>query len=201
SLHYARLCDLVKLMELREGMCRMEDGSLKATGLREFMCFLYRYWSSCYEGDTESALKSTLDFNKQFREPLSIGEVEGATKSATKAYKQWLKDCPTGTYSRGGYNYKNKTLIKLLNITDDEMKVLETIIDNKEVKRRDNEKNKARQKAKRRNELGLTKRQQEKENKEKQIQELLLKGVNKTQIAREIGISRQKLYSVYGYLL
>ncbi|CDI50904.1 hypothetical protein [Clostridium tetani] len=201
SLHYARLCDLVKLMELREGMCRMEDGSLKYTGLRELMCFLYRYWSSCYEGDTENALKSTLDFNKQFREPLSIGEVEGATKSATKAYKEWLKDCPTGTYSRGGYNYKNKTLIKLLNITEDEMKVLETIIDNKEVKRRTNIRVKKYNKDKRRNELGLTKRQQEKEKKEKQIQELLLKGVNKTQIAREIGISRQKLYSVYGHLL
>ncbi|BDR74103.1 hypothetical protein K144316041_p10310 (plasmid) [Clostridium tetani] len=72
SLHYARLRDLVKLMELREGMCRMEDDSLKATGQREFMCFLYRYWSSCYEWDIENALKSTLDFNKQFREPLNI---------------------------------------------------------------------------------------------------------------------------------
>ncbi|WP_242978477.1 hypothetical protein [Clostridium tetani] len=188
-------------MELREGMCRMEDGSLKATGLRELMCFLYRYWSSCYERDTENALQSTLDFNKQFKEPLSTGEVERATKSATKAYKQWLKDCPTGTYSRGGYNYKNKTLIKLLNITEEEMKVLETIIDNKEVKRRTNIRVKKYNKDKRRNELGLTKRQQEKEKKEKQIQELLLKGVNKTQIAREIGISRQKLYSVYGHLL
>ncbi|BDR82459.1 hypothetical protein N072000002_p10180 (plasmid) [Clostridium tetani] len=72
SLHYARLRDLVKLMELREGMCRMEDDSLKATGQREFMCFLYRYWSSCYEWDIENALKSALDFNKQFREPLNI---------------------------------------------------------------------------------------------------------------------------------
>ncbi|BDR68535.1 hypothetical protein K144312032_p10250 (plasmid) [Clostridium tetani] len=72
SLHYARLRNLVKLMELREGMCRMEDDSLKATGQREFMCFLYRYWSSCYEWDIENALKSTLDFNKQFREPLNI---------------------------------------------------------------------------------------------------------------------------------
>ncbi|WP_242651348.1 hypothetical protein [Clostridium tetani] len=69
NLHYARLRDLVKLMELRCGMCRMEDGSLKPTGSREFMCFLYRYWSSCYEGDTENALNSTLDFNKQFKEP------------------------------------------------------------------------------------------------------------------------------------
>ncbi|BFN06048.1 DNA-binding response regulator [Clostridium tetani] len=189
SLHYARLRDLVKLMELREGMCRMEDGSLKATGQREFMCFLYRYWSSCYEGDTENALKSTLDFNKQFKEPLSIGEVERATKSATKAYKEWLKDCPTGTYSRGGYNYKNKTLIKLLNITEEEMKVLETIISNKEVKRRTNIRTNKYHKAKRRNELGLTKRQQEKENTIMLVKKLLTKGLGVKAIARELNIN------------
>ncbi|RXI57055.1 response regulator transcription factor [Clostridium tetani] len=193
SLHYARLRDLVKLMELREGMCRMEDGSLKYTGLREFMCFLYRYWSSCYEGDIENALKSTLDFNKQFKEPLSIGEVEKATKSATKAYKQWLKDCPTGTYSRGGYNYKNKTLIKLLNITEEEMKVLETIISNKEIKRRTNIRtnkyNKAKFKKMRRNELGLTKRQQEKENKIREVKELYNKGLTQKEIANKLDIT------------
>ena len=196
SLHYARLHDLVKLMELREGMCRMEDGSLKPTGSREFMCFLYRYLSSCYEGDTENALNSTLDFNKQFKEPLSIGEVERATKSAEKAYKEWLKDCPSGTYNRGGYNYKNKTLIKLLNITDEEMKSLETIIDNKEVKRRDNEKNKARQKAKRRNDKGLTKRQQKKIEKIKKIEELRKLGLKQKEIADKLGVTKS-LVSMY----
>ncbi|BDR65724.1 hypothetical protein K134307016_p10350 (plasmid) [Clostridium tetani] len=167
----------------------MEDGLLKYTGLREFMCFLYRYWSSCYEGDTENALKSTLDFNKQFKEPLSIGEVERATKSATKAYKQWLKDCPTGTYSRGGYNYKNKTLIKLLNITEEEMKVLETIISNTEVKRRTNIRTNKYHKAKRRNENGLTKRQQEKLDKISKVKELYSKGLTQKEIANKLGIT------------
>ncbi|RXM56722.1 DNA-binding response regulator [Clostridium tetani] len=200
SLHYARLRDLVKLMELREGMCRMEDGSLKATGLRELMCFLYRYWSSCYEGDTENALKSTLDFNKQFKEPLSTGEVERATKSATKAYKEWLKDCPTGTYSRGGYNYKNKTLIKLLNITEEEMKNLETIISNKEVKRRTNIRTNIHHKAKRRNEKGLTKRQQEKKYKEEKVKELIQQGFNKSQIAKELDLNRSTITRSYNHL-
>ncbi|MCG4572844.1 DNA-binding response regulator [Clostridium cochlearium] len=196
SLHYARLRDLIKLMDLRNGMCRMEDGSLKATGQREFMCFLYRYWSSCYEGDTENALQSTLDFNKQFKEPLNISEVERATKSATKAYKEWLKDCPTGTYSRGGYNYKNKTLIKLLNITEEEMKVLETIIDNKEVKRRANIRTNKYHKAKRRNEFGLTKRQQEKMEKIKKIEELRKLGLKQKEIANKLGVAKS-LVSMY----
>ena len=75
------------------------------------MFFLYRYLSSCYEGERENALKSTLDFNKQFKIPLMESKVIRATKSAEKAYKEWLKDCPSGTYTRGGYNYKNKNFI------------------------------------------------------------------------------------------
>lgn len=69
------------------------------------------------------------------------------------------------------------------------MKNLETIIDNKEVKRRDNEKNKARQKAKRRNELGLTKRQQEKEDKIREVKELYNKGLTQKEIANKLDIT------------
>ncbi|MCB5703711.1 hypothetical protein, partial [Megasphaera elsdenii] len=140
--------------------------------------------------------QSTLDFNKQFKEPLNISEVERATKSATKAYKEWLKDCPTGTYSRGGYNYKNKTLIKLLNITEEEMKVLETIIDNKEVKRRANIRTNKYHKAKRRNEFGLTKRQQEKMEKIKKIEELRKLGLKQKEIANKLGVAKS-LVSMY----
>ena len=166
-------------MELRDGMCRMEDGSLKPTGLREFMCFLYRYLSSCYEGDKENALKSTLDFDKQFKIPLMESEIIRATKSAEKAYKQWLNDCPSGTYSRGGYNYKNKTLIKLLNITDEEMKNLETIIDNKEVKRR--------------NKDGLIAKQQELRKEKEKVLELRVLNLTIRDISKTLGISKSKV--------
>lgn len=191
SLHYARLRDLVKLMELRKGMCRMEDGTLKSTGLREFMCFLYRYFSCCYESNTENALKSTLGFNNGFKKPLTISEVTKTTKSAEKAYKEWLKDCPSGTYSRGGYNYKNTTLIKLLNITEEEERQLETIIDKKEVKRRTNKRTNEYHKSQRRNENGLTEREQEKMDKINKVKELRKKGLSYTDIAKEIGISRR----------
>ncbi|MBY6939380.1 DNA-binding response regulator, partial [Clostridium botulinum] len=79
--------------------------------------------------------------------------------------------------------------IEKLNITDEEMKTLETIIGKKEVKRRDNQKNKIRQKAKRRNEKGLTKRQQEKLNKENKIKELLSKGFGVREISRKLDIN------------
>lgn len=140
-LHYARLRDLVKLLELREGFCRADDYKLIKTGQREFICFLYRYWSCCYEANKEKALENTLEFNKSFVLPLRDKEVEKATKSAQTAYEEWLKDSPSGVYKRGGYNYKNDTLIEKLNITEEEMQQLETIISKKEVKRRNNERN------------------------------------------------------------
>lgn len=200
SLHYARLRDIVALQKSRQGLCRNEEGALVKTGQREFMCFLYRYWSCCYERDKEKALENTLEFNRAFKLPLHDAEVIRVTKSAEKAYEAWIKDSPYGSYSRGGYNYKNQTLIEKLNIIDEEMKTLETIISKKEVKRRDNEKNKVRQKAKRRNEKGLTKRQQEKLNKEKKIRELLLEGLNKTQIAKKLNMNRTTMYRNYCHL-
>ncbi|KEI94019.1 response regulator transcription factor [Clostridium botulinum] len=189
SLHYARLRDIVTLQKIREGYCRNEEGSLVKSGQREFMCFLYRYWSCCYEANKEKALENTIDFNKEFKVPLEYKEVERSTRSAEKAYEAWFKDSPSGTYKRGGYNYKNETLIEKLNITDKEMKTLETIIGKKEVRRRDNQKNKIRQKAKRRNEKGLTKRQQEKLNKESKIKELLSKGFGVREISRKLDIN------------
>ncbi|NFI09731.1 DNA-binding response regulator [Clostridium botulinum] len=200
SLHYARLRDIVALQKIREGYCRNEEGSLAKSGQREFMCFLYRYWSCCYEANKEKALENTLDFNKGFKVPLDYKEVERATKSAEKAYETWLKDSPSGTYKRGGYNYKNETLIEKLNLIDEEMIKLETIISKKEIKRRNNERTKESQKVKRRNKEGLTKRQQDKLNKENKIKELIKKGYNKSEIARELNLNRSTITRSYNYL-
>ncbi|WP_251862423.1 DNA-binding response regulator [Clostridium sp. Marseille-Q2269] len=200
SLHYGRLRDIVALQKIRQGYCRNENGSLVKSGQREFMCFLYRYWSCCYEANKEKALQNTLEFNNGFKVPLDYRELERATKSAEKAYNAWIKDRPSGTYKRAGYNYKNETLIEKLNILDKEMKTLEIIISKKEIRRRDNEKNKIRQKAKRRNEKGVTKRQQEKLNKENKIKQLINKGFNKAEVARELNLNKSTIIRSYGHL-
>ncbi|MFA9399323.1 MAG: DNA-binding response regulator [Clostridiaceae bacterium] len=90
-------------------------------------------------------------------------------------------------YKFSGYNYKNPTLIDLLNITKDEMKnfKLKTIIDKEEVKRRDYEK----RKLKRRNEQGLTFREQEKDKKIKAIKRLKDSGFSNSEIALKLNIS------------
>jgi len=189
SLHYSRLLDLVKLQQLRKGKC---------TGYREVMCFLYRYYNCLYVRDYDIALKNTLEFNSKFTEPLQYIEVVKATKKAEEAYEEWLKNEPVikngRVYKRGGYNYTSNKLIELLNVTKEEQKHLITIIGKDEKYRRNNIRRTPR------NKEGLTPRQQEKAKKEKLIKELVNKGLNKSQVADELGVNRSTITRYYGYL-
>lgn len=200
-LHYSRLKDIVTIQDLRQGLCIIKNakGELitQEEGQREFMCFLYRYWSCCYTSNMDQALQDTKIFNKHFVKPLKESEVERATKQAEKAYQSWLENKPVTIsnekiYNRGGYNYKNETLIKQLNITREEMTKLYTIIDKKEKIRRDTEKTKLMI----RNEEGLTPKQAELKELKKVVEELKLQGLSYRKIAEELNISLGKVQYV-----
>lgn len=180
SLHYARLQDIVKLQELR---------NYEGRACREKMCFLYRYYSILFNHDKEKALQDTLDFNNNFIKPLKERNVKSQTRSAEKAFDEWLKGENKGIYKRGGYNYSNKTLIKFLRITEEEQKELITIIGKDEKYRRRNIKDKQ----KRRDDLGLTKKQRELYELKEKIIELKNKNYNNTQIAKILNINRTKV--------
>lgn len=198
TLHYSRLKDIEILQDLRNGECG---------GFREIMCFLFRYYSCLFIKNEESALANLLEFNSNFNEPLSKEEVLKATFSAEKAYNLWedtltqyllLKDKPPmSTFFRqnGCYIYSNKRLIKLLNITDEEMEKLTTIISIKEKNRRSkeyrNEWKKEDSKIKRRNECGLTFRQQSKLDNLVKILELKEKGEKQKEISKRLNITQQ----------
>jgi hypothetical protein len=135
KLHYARLLDLVKLVELR---------NYDVTGYRELICFLYRYWLCCYTNDPAEALNQTMTLNLQFTEPLSLKEVERATRSAEKAWKARSNEEANRIaiekgYPGAGYNISNKKLISWLDITEEEQRHLTTIIGPKEKRRRNTE--------------------------------------------------------------
>lgn len=207
NLHYSRLMDLVKLLEMREGMCREEKGALSPKGQRETMCFLYRYWYCCYCSDEEQALEYTLEFNQSFREPLTNDEVIIITASAVKAYKEWQEDenikndltltpeekkermgkkVGDSKFAHKGYNYTNARLIKMLGITEDEMKEMKTIISKKvKLERKLN-----REKVARRNDEGLTPKQKEKKDRQKIILSLYEQGLSQIEIANKLGITK-----------
>ncbi|USK62513.1 hypothetical protein [Peribacillus asahii] len=132
SLHYARLLDLVKIAEMRNYDLR---------GNRELICFLYRYWSCCLTDDLDDSLTQMLEFNSAFKEPLRKNEVIKATKSAEKAWRaksdvKANEEAMAKGYPGAGYNLKNKTIIKWLDVTPEEQQHLKTIIDDNEKRRR-----------------------------------------------------------------
>lgn len=198
TLHFARMNDIQKLQELRGGECG---------GLREVLCFLYRYYSCLFVKDPESALANVIDFNNSFKDPLSENEVIKATASAEKAYELWentfdeytsldVKPAMSTFFRKKGcYIYSNRKLIELLEITEDEMDHLSTIIStkikNKRAKDYRNEWKKKKSKETLRNDLGLTSRQQSKLDNLKKILELREKKMKQKEIATKLNITQQ----------
>ena len=133
SLYHARILDITKLIELR-------DYDVK--GYRETICFLYRYWMCCFCNDTEEAYRQTKELNDTFTHPLQEKELRAATKSAEKAYNAKSDKAANELaikqgYPGAGYNISNAKLIKWLDITQDEMLHMLTIINPEEKRRRD----------------------------------------------------------------
>ncbi|GKT29629.1 DNA-binding response regulator [Aduncisulcus paluster] len=188
SLHYARLCDLAKLVELRNG--DME-------GCTEYTLFLYRYWSACYKSDTDDALQDALELNQKFKKPMPERRVIIDTKSAEKAAAKWIageKVKWKGLEKRAGYNYKTESIIELLQITSEEQRHMRTLIGSSEKNRRQKE----RRKAERRAENGKTERETQTALKLSQVKELRDKGLKQKEIANQLGISAEPQRFTYG---
>ncbi|MGL5712078.1 MAG: hypothetical protein ACRCX2_03595 [Paraclostridium sp.] len=165
SLYYSRIKDISKVCELRD---------YDMEGHREITLFLYRYFSACFTQDVDEALSRALELNSMFKKPLPEVEVVRDTKSATRAYENKL------------YKYTNAKLIEILDIDETEQRSLETIIGTKEKYRRKNEKRTPR------NKKGLTNKQQELEDLKIKVLDLKSKGLNNTQISKELNIDRAK---------
>lgn len=193
TLNYNRMQDLFTLVEIRKGQC---------DGYREIIIFLYRYWANCFHKNSETALAEVFELNSMFTNPLSQNEVIKATKSAETAAEIWenklneylsLEEKPSIVAffkNTGCYIYSNKKLIKLLNITQEEMKHLLTIINTKEKNRRNKEYRREYKRQEHRNENGITYREQAKFDKIKLIVELLNQGYKQIEIADKLSITK-----------
>ena len=132
TLHLSRARDIAKLVELRNG---------DVNNYREYICFLYRYFTCCYTDSPERALEETLDLNNEFLNPLPHREVVTATKSAQKAWEAKSNAkadelAKSMGYPGAGYNLKNTKLIEWLDISPEEQMQLSTIIGPQEKRRR-----------------------------------------------------------------
>ncbi len=180
SLQQARLNDLEKLIELR-------DGDL--LGKRDELLFIYG-WTVVSKKATEEVFTRELEsVNTLFKEPLSDSEIRYKAKHIYNKHKSkiLLKLEPKHFYENFDvYIFRNDTIIKKLEITEDEQKHMTTLI----AKREKYDRNNNRRKQSRRNEVGLTKREQTKIDLISKVKQLKEQGLKQIEIANELGISK-----------
>lgn len=182
KLNKERMGDIIRLVTMRNGECN---------GIRNYLLLIYSYHSLLVnDGNLEQTTEETFKLNDIFTHKERESQIRATLKTAYKAYQEWLsgeKVFYNGKWCRKGYNFTNQNLIDILSITIDEQKKLKTI-KSKEIV---NEKRNAKKRAKRRNADGFTKREQQKRETIVKIMELKSQGLNNSEIARQLGISRQ----------
>ncbi|WP_278549276.1 DNA-binding response regulator [Paraclostridium bifermentans] len=194
SLHMQRANDL-------QTLCRLRHFDMK--GYRNMAIHCYAYWKGIYLRDQYELEKEVIELNNAFKEPLKDTEVKAVLRCIPKAiekfiaYEQGLRSGEKKRVSKGmrdkeGYWYKNTTLIERLGITANEQKHMKTIIGTDEKYERNNE----RRRAERRNEAGLTKKQQELADFKMQVSRLKEQGLSNRAVAKELNCSEYKIRSL-----
>ncbi|MGL5642047.1 MAG: hypothetical protein ACRDDM_07250, partial [Paraclostridium sp.] len=184
SLHYTRSEDILKLCKLR---------NYNLTNHRNMVLHCYAYWRGIYIRDNQELENEVFKLNNLFTEPLKESEVKAILRCIPKAidkfiaYEQGIRNGELKRVSKGmmdkeGYWYKNETLIERLGITEKEQKHLKTIIDINEKYHRNN----IRRRNKRRNDYGLTNKQQEIYDLRLQVVNLKNKGISIRNIAKQV---------------
>lgn len=173
TLNMTRLEDFKQIVKLRNG---------DVEGYRNTLIMLYSYhYRLVNEITVDELIKVTKEFNKSFIEPYKTKELISVCRSVNRTVKHFQED------NSRGYKFTNKYIIDCLDLEKKEQKELKTIISTEEKYRR---KNKKRNEA-RRNEEGLTQRQQAKRERLNSILKLKKEGFNQSKIAEKLGITRQ----------
>lgn len=182
KLNKERTGDIVRLVSMRNGECN---------GIRNYLLLLYSYHSLLFnDGNLEQTTEETFKLNDMFTHKEKESQIKATLKTAYKAYQEWAsgeKVFYNGKWCRKGYNFTNQNLIDILGITAEEQMKLKTIKSKKIIEENRN----AKKRAKRRNMDGLTKREQQKQETIAKIVGLKSQGINNSEIARQLNISRQ----------
>ena len=173
------------------------------TRYRNIAVYFFSYWKGIYIRDNYELENIVIEFNNAFTEPLKETEVQAVLRCIPKAidkfiaYEQGLRSGERKRVSKGmrdkeGYWYKNETLIDRLGITSKEQKYMKTIIGLDEKYDRKNEK----RRADRRNENGLTNKQQELQDLKNKVESMKDQGYSLRSIAKDLNISLGKVQRV-----
>lgn len=180
-------------------LCQLRNWDIK--GYRNKVLHCWVYWQGIYVRDLERLGEMALEFNNTFSEPLADQVVEAVVSSCDRAIESFLEhqrrltneENLSGSQSplrATGYNYRNSTLIDMLDITEEEQRHLKTIISTNERYRRSNIKRTPR------NENGLTKRQQQKQDNIKAVRQLADQGLKQREIAKELDITQARVSQI-----
>lgn len=166
-----RLQDLLTLRDLRinephDSWCRKR------------MTFFYRHFALMADYDYKEALEMTKEFNKSFKEPIDLDMIEMYSKSAEINFNN-------GIY----YHHTTERVMEELQITNDEISHMKTLIDKETRQRRYNHRGYLKVKKTRSSRDGLTAKQQEIKEDRQLVAELYNKGFTQSQIAKETGFS------------
>lgn len=178
TLNASRLVDFEMIVRLR---------NFDVEGYRNTLIMLYSYHYRLINDVTvDELIKVTKKFNKTFKKPYKVKELIYVCRSINKTVKHFIKD------NTKGYKFSNKYIIEALNITKEEQKHLLTIISTEEKYNRNNK----RRNVNRRNEEGLTKREQGKLDTINSIQALKNQGFSQVEAAKKLnkGIATIKRY-------
>ena len=189
SLHMARVEDL-------ETLCKLRHYDVK--GYRNMIIHCYAYWKGIYVRDIDELENEVIELNNSFIDPMKETEINAVLRCIPKAigkfieYEQGIRNgenkrVSKGMRDKGGYWYKNETLIDRLDITSEEQKQMKTIIGTQEKYRRKNERRTPR------NENGLTKKQQELADTKKIVLSLKEQGLSNRAIAKQLNCSEYKI--------
>ncbi len=174
SLALARCDDLERLLEFR---------SYDIDGYRNTFLFLYSLFALDKLSSFDHMLAAVNTLNNKLLLPLPPAEINRTVKSTYENYLEKQKDF------RRGYKFTNEHIIQLLEFKDDEIGEMKTILSKAEKLNR----LKASQKAKRRNENGLTQRQQNVKDKKDIIKSLKKEGLTLQAIAEHLHMSKRQV--------
>lgn len=204
TLNKARMCDLITLQRIRNQADVLD-------GYRERACFLYWYYALCITGDVHEAENMANEYNKGFKCPLEQSELKGIKHYVENKSIEWLnaymakqlynnafEQIEKVTNPSKGIQISNKKLIEWFSISEEEQTVMTTIISENEKKRRDRNRRKMEREKEGRLKRDVYIKQQRDKTDDKlfKLHELLEANpkIKKTEIAKQLGVSRQHLY-------